>query len=281
MKTVYFNFSLDDIHPQSSKEGDDFGGDKDKGVFRYLLKLIELYPKIKITLFTTPNYIDKSNNRFIIRNIKRVLGLNYKNYWKNEPFKLTKHPKWCKWLNSIKNFEIAIHGHNHHNERKGLHQQEFHDLGNEESLRKIEDAEKIFREAGLKLSRGFRPPGWGYSEGMFEALKKLKIDFISLNKKDFPETSTYEVTKYKGLINVPQNIDINTKYDIIEETKKILQKGDFISAKGHISKHCNRDINENGLTEETFLNIKKLLEWLHQNYKVEFVTMEEMAKKLK
>ena len=277
MKTIYVNFNLDDIHPQSSSVGQDFGGDRQHGVFRHLFALIEEFPKIKITLFTTPNYIDKSNDPFLLRNIKKLFGANYRRTWVGEPFKITKHKAWCDWLNSVKNFEIALHGYNHHNESAGLHQQEFHNLTEEEAEKRIKAAEQLCKEAGLDYVRGFRPPGWGTSPGMFAALRKLKMKFVALDATHFPGSNNCKVHQYEGLTNIPQNWD--SKTGTIEDAKALLEKTNFISIKGHITEYCDKDKTFNGLSHQTIENIIKLINWLQEEYEVKFVTMEEMAKK--
>tara|TARA_Y100000310_G_C20699363_1_gene828290 strand:+ start:1267 stop:2106 length:840 start_codon:yes stop_codon:yes gene_type:complete len=279
MKKVFFNLNLDDIHPQSSVVGQDFGGDRESGVFKYLFELIAKYPKIKITLFTVPNYQDKSNDSFFVRNCKKLFGLNYRNKWKDEPFKLTKHKEWCKWLSSHKNFEIAMHGFSHHNEKFGLHQQEFESLSFEESLDRLQKAEQLFKDAGLKYVRGFRPPGWGSSNGMFEALRHLKMDFTALHAKKFPGVNNFSTTKFGDLVNVPSNWDIRT--GTIADAKRILEHGDLISADGHIAEYSDKDSTGNGINAIRVKNIIELLDWLQKEYIVEFVSMSDLVKQKK
>ena len=69
--TKYLNINIDDVHPESGNYLADCGGDMEKGVFKYILKLIEEFPRIKVTLFVTPNWIDKPNDPLLIKLAKK------------------------------------------------------------------------------------------------------------------------------------------------------------------------------------------------------------------
>jgi len=275
------NLNFDDVHPETSNDIADCGGDMEKGVFKYILSLLDEFPKLKITLFVVPNWIDKPNDPFLFKHIKKLLGLRYTNQWYGEPFRLDKHEDWCEWLNSFVEkgkIEICVHGLYHHRD-SDPHSAEFKDLSYEECKRRILLAEKIFKNAGLKYSKIFRPPGWGISEGLFKALKDLKYSIsldpiacgISINK-----LPRYSVSIYKNLINIPQNWDI--KKGKIEEAIKILEKYKFLSAKGHIQDRYGRDVVGNGLTKESYKNIRNLLIKIEERgLKVRYCMMKEIV----
>lgn len=281
VRKVYFNLSFDDIHPESSRDGTDCGGDRDDGVFKYFLKLWKIYPRLKITLFVTPNWTDRANDWFILRRIKGIIGLKYTNTWNDEPFNLLKHKEWCQWINSFLNFEILVHGYNHHADRK-LHSQEFDGMNKNECRLRLEDAENIMTNAKLLYTRGFRPPGWGISTGLFEALVELKYDFVSLDPIpcSIEGMSRYKVEMYKGLMNVPQNWDI--AYGTPDEAIVIAKKYGFLTAKGHISNYYDGEKIGNGLNEKTFSNVCLLLERLMADEEVDivFATMGDIAREM-
>ena len=275
----YLNINIDDIHPETRNYIADCGGDMERGVFKYLLKLIEEFPKIKVTLFVTPNWIDKPNDPLLIKLIKKVLGLKYTNEWKDEPFRLDKHIEWCEWLNELVrrgNVEVAIHGLYHHR-NSDPHSAEFLGLSYEECITRLLNAERIFETSGLKYVRGFRPPGWGVSEGLFKALKDLSYVFVSLDPLACEiNVPRYEVSEFNSLINIPQNWDI--KNGKIEEAFEILKKGNILSVKGHIQERYGRDKLNNGLTEESYKNVRKLLIRIEdEGLDLRFAKMEEIA----
>ena len=266
-----FNLSMDDVHPESNKHIADCGGDKEEGVFRYIIKLIEEFPDLKITLFVTPNWIDKPCDNAIIKTIKKKIGLNYTHSWEDEPFRLDKHPEWCEWLNEYVrrgNIEIAIHGLYHHRE-SDPHSAEFLDLSYEACLKRLKISEEIFKKSGLNYVKGFRPPGWGVSEGLFNALKDLNYFVISCYPTDM------KITIKNGIVNIPQNWDIMRSS--VGEGLKLLEKHGYIFAKGHIQNRYGRDYNGNGLTEKSYENIRKLLVEIEKR-DVEFIFMEKIAK---
>ena len=286
-----FNLSFDDIHPESSTIGTDCGGDMEKGVFKYLIKIIKKYPEVKITLFVTANWIDRANIKNIKFYIKRFFGMKCTRAWENEPFRLDKFRDWCSWLNSFENFEIAFHGLYHHRDKEP-HCAEFLDLDYYECLYKLKRSEEIFKNAGLKYVRGFRPPGWGVSNGLFKALKDLNYEFIACsadvktkisknaisNDAGIKGVSLIYPSYYRGLINIPQNWDI--MHSSIKRAIEIVKLNGVIGAKGHIANIYDGEIIGNGLTEESFNNIMTLLEEL-EKYDVEYLTMREIATKYK
>jgi len=282
----YLNINLDDIHPEGSRHIADCGGDMEKGVFGYVVRLIDEFPKLKFTLFVTPNWIYKPGNIAPIRWLKKLVGLQDYNIWTEEPFRLDKNKEWCEWLNEFVkkgNIEIAIHGLYHYNICYP-HSAEFRDLPYEECKRRLIMAEEIFKKAQLSYTKGFRPPGWGISEGLFKALKELNYLYVSLDPsacgisdKDLPR---YRISIYKGLVNIPQNWDI--KKGAVDEAIEILKKYRFLSAKGHIQDKYGQDYIGNGLTEESYENIRNLLlEIEKEGINVKFVTMEEVARKFR
>lgn len=275
MENTYFNLSFDDVHPESSSDGMDCGGDRDSGVFKYLIKLWEKYPKLKITLFVTPNWIDRANDPFPVKQFKRLAGLKYTKTWQDEPFLLTKHKVWCKWLNSFPNCEIAIHGYNHHTDAR-FHSQEFQNMPYDECKKRLERAECIFRESGLHYVRGFRPPGWGISDELFQALRELNYDFISIDSIPcrINNLSRYKVEKYRGLVNVPQNWDIARGTN--GEGVDIARKYGLLMAKGHISNSYDGEYIGNGLNGRTFERLCDLLDNVGRMKKVQFASMKDI-----
>lgn len=286
-----FNLNFDDIHPESSTEGSDCGGDREKGVFGYFKRIWKKYPYVKITLFVTPNWIDRSNIRFPMYYVNRLLGKKYTREWGMDTFRLDKYKDWCDWLNSFENFELAAHGLYHHRETDP-HGAEFLGMSRDECLSRLKTAEEIFSRSGLRVSRGFRPPGWGISDGLFEALRELDYEFIACSgDMNVPITQDAVVketgiknvpllypSKHCGMVNIPQNWDI--KKSDIKRALEIAKLDGLVSAKGHIAGIYDGEVIQNGLNDESFENIMALLEEL-ENFNIRYLTMHEIAQEFK
>lgn len=276
------NINFDDVHPEGSNHIADCGGDLEKGVFGYMVRLLDEFPTLKFTLFVTPNWIDKPCDHMVFKRIKKLLGLTYTKQWDNEPFRLDKHLDWCEWLNEFTKkgiMEVAVHGLYHHR-KSDPHSAEFEGLPYGECKQRLILAEKIFKDAGLRYTKGFRPPGWGISEGLFKALKEQNYLYVALDpiacKIPLNELPRYRISTYKGLINVPQNWDI--KNGKVAEGVEILKTYGLLSVKGHIQDRYGRDYIGNGLTEESYENIRAILIKLEDlDIRVQFATMEEIA----
>lgn len=282
---VLFNLNLDDIHPESSAEGTDCGGDRDRGVFGLLREMWKQFPKVRVTLFVTPDWIDRRQplwGRALRRNVRT---------WPPGTFRLDRHREWCGWLASLPNTELALHGL-HHFAPRGFHSQEFAMLDRAESLRRLRVAEEIFRNAGLRLSRGFRPPGWGVCPGMFEALRDAGFDYVAASgdstapvrpgatgsEAGVKGLPLLEPGWHAGLVNLPQNWDCATS--TVERGVEIAKAGGLISAKAHIAPAYDGEPIANGLTPAVLKRLLDLLAAL-EPYDPEFVTLEEVARKFR
>ncbi len=97
MKEILLNLNFDDFHTQTDEEGD-FGGDLENGNFRYIKALWDEFPGLKITLFTTPNWIDRPYQyHHYFYHIRKLLGIRpVVPHHNGEPFRIDKHPEWCK-----------------------------------------------------------------------------------------------------------------------------------------------------------------------------------------
>jgi len=289
MSKVYFNLNFDDLHPETSNHISDSGGDKEKGVLKWVLKLKEEFPKLKITFYATPNWRYYSGYNGIKYYLRKFLKMKTVKVWEDEPFRLDKHKDWVKWLNKQK-FEIAIHGLYHFQE-ENPQGAEFTSLNYMECIFRLKTAIKIMKNAKLKFVMGFRPPGWGFNKNLLNSLKDLNFKFIGISadvitpitknalvkETGFKNVSLLEPSLVNNLINIPQNWDvIKNDYKRMEE---IAENNGVISAKGHVFRDYGNDFNENGLCEKVYENIRESLNKLLENYDVKFVTNSFIAEK--
>lgn len=269
-EVVYFNLNFDDFHPQRDP---DFGADPSSGIFKMFLDLLEEFPGLKITQFTPANWIDRPRRGprpwYVI---KQYLGLPVVGTERGEPYRLDKHPAWCRAVKELVEqgrFEIAVHGYYHTNPRIFSHGQEFADLDAAEARRRITMAEETFRRCGIPFVKGFRPPGWGLSAGLFEALQELGYRFVA----PFPSRLKFrQVGTLEGMAVPPQN------YSIAEPPSVALQEArvyGLVFAKGHITYRYGSEVLDNGINERTWENLRTVLRLLNERYQVRYVTMSE------
>lgn len=271
-KKIKFNLNFDDLHPQSDNEIQDFGGDREKGVLKELFLLMKEYPKIKIDFFTPADWIYKPVRPFFIRHICRLLGIKNPKY-EISKFRLDQHKDWCQWVNKYvdtKNFEICYHGLEHYNPTSRAQSAEFEGISYESAKLKLEKMEKIFKKSGIKHVKGFRPPGWGKSEGLIKAVKERNYDFISLKPSRHRES---EVSYIQGIKHVPQN------WSIKESSKlgvQIAKESGILLAKGHITNNYGRNPIGNGITKKHIDNVRQVLKKLEKSYEIEFIFLSEL-----
>jgi peptidoglycan/xylan/chitin deacetylase (PgdA/CDA1 family) len=179
------SIGIDDVHPESSLDPEkvDFGGDMDYGNFRYLNELISEMNQIKITLFVTPNWIARPDWPSGKLSFLRLLFRRVHSYPINT-FKIDheKYKSWCTWLaNKVLTgkFEVALHGLYHYNPISRFTSQEFSGESLKGCLQKLDEAEKILDNAKIPYVKGLRPPGWGITKELLEALIKKRYLFLA------------------------------------------------------------------------------------------------------
>jgi peptidoglycan/xylan/chitin deacetylase (PgdA/CDA1 family) len=273
-KIILFNLNFDDFHPQTDRDGD-FGGDLDDGNFKYIKAIWEEFPELKITMFTTPNWIDTPYRlHHYFYHLRRIL--RFKEIvpsLKNEPFRLDKHPECCNKIRELINenkIEIAIHGYYHYNPKLVIHGQEFQNLSYEESKKRILLAEEILQKVNLPFVKIFRPPGWGISEGLLKALKELNYQAIAVHSSS---SRTYEIGEYYGLKTIHQNYSISEKPEIALEQA---EKRGVVLAKGHMCYNYGKEIIENGLCEKNYMNLRDALYLLNQKFEIKFIFLSDL-----
>jgi len=246
-----FSLDFDDLHPESG-----FGLEKD---FQYLFKLKEMFPKLKTTFYLTSNWIFKPQN--IFRKGLSIIGIQKPAKWNDEPFRLDKNVKWCKWITDCvdkKIFEICIHGYYHFG-KKHPFQCEFQFLDETETEERIKMALDIFDKTEIPYVKGFRAPGWGWNPFMIKILKKYGFKFISHNEN------------VKGLHNLIFNADV--KKTTLDDSKEILRKGNILLFHGHTGGYLN-----NITDKKSFENLKDVLKGL--DGKVKYLSHEELANQI-
>lgn len=184
-KKFAISMAVDDVHPESSwdEEGLDYGGEMEKGNFGYLTELVSRISQLKVTLFIPPDWTIRPDS--FSGSVLSLFNLvRRRRSYPRGRFRLDseKQKDWCSWLKAkilTGNFEVAVHGLTHFSSsapRAGL---EFHGLSKEEAMVRISEAENIFKKAGIPFVKGFRPPGWHWSNELVQAVDSLGYLFFA------------------------------------------------------------------------------------------------------
>ena len=240
------------------------------------MELLKLFPFIGITHFMIPQFIP-SDYYYIKKQHYSILN--------------TANKEWLayyKTLASNYNIEFASHGLYHRQAENLLFARhtEFAYLNYKESLQRLTDSISTFHKAGIHPI-GFRAPGWDMNSdlSLIDAISAAGLKYAGLSSYDGGLNSTMQRVSYyhpvllNGIINFPDNINIDWPLDNIKDTiRKIVDMNGIIAIKGHFSKH----ILTNSLSEVNFLKLIEIIKFIRSEYKeaVEFATFKDVYEKI-
>lgn len=275
-KTIFVNLNFDDFHPQRDSEGD-FGDIGLSGNLEKIVQLTDEFPGLIVSLFTVANWIDRPY-RYHRYNyfLREILGIRpVVRSHQSEPFLLSKHDLWCEKVSELiseQKIEIANHGYFHHNPRSRIHGQEFHNLSEEESRKRILLAEEEFKKNNIKFIKAFRPPGWGINKSLVKVLKELDYKiYAPLSSR----SKTFEIKKDNDLIILPQNWSIR---ESPKEALELAEKFGAVYMKGHMVYKYGKEIIENGINEDFWQNLRITLRLLNDKYNIKYLSLEDITK---
>jgi hypothetical protein len=272
-KTAAVCFSVDDIHPATSRDGCDTGGDLAAGALGSLMRLLQRHPQLKATLCVTPDWRLDSliPDTRVLRHIPWVR--RHVHWTRLRPtglFRIDRHPQFVAYLNSLERCEIVPHGlhHAHVGPRFAV---EFQDETEQQCIAILARALGIFRAAGLRFVRGCAPPGWEAPPALIAALGALDFDFLSSARDLETPVAREALTARSGLTGVsliyPQLIGtgglvhLSSNFQAtssVERAVRILELGGLLHVKAHIFKSGNGHVMGDGL-DERYCNYLDLL----------------------
>jgi predicted deacetylase len=172
--------SIDDVHPATSSDEYEAGGDLARGALGRLERLLDRHPRLHATLFVTPDW----RLRHLLPTRKwlaRIPGLRDVVHWapirRAGHFRVDRFPAFVAHLNGMRNVEVAVHGltHSHPGPRMAV---EFQRQNRGECLELLRAAADIFGRAGLRYVRGFQPPAWNAPLALLDALRDAGFQFL-------------------------------------------------------------------------------------------------------
>ncbi|HTC52652.1 MAG TPA: DUF2334 domain-containing protein [Steroidobacteraceae bacterium] len=272
-KTAAICFSVDDIHPATSRDAYEAGGDLEAGAMGRLLRLQRRHRHLKATLCVTPDWRLDSlvADGVLLRHIPWINRLVH--HSRLQPpgrFRLDRHPEFVAFLNGLERCEIVPHGlhHAHVGPRRAV---EFQDQEEEHCAAIVQRGLEIFALAKLRFVRGYVPPAWNAPPALIAALSRLGFQFITSARDLRTAVSPAALTAMNGLNGVslihPQTVGSGRLVHLpcnfqatsaVERAVEILEMGGLLHIKAHIFKTDGRHVMADGL-DELYCNYLDLL----------------------
>jgi hypothetical protein len=255
-------FSIDDVHPGKSTDCYEAGGDLGKGALGHVEWLLERHPRLRVTLFTTPDWREMSpmpTRKFLAR-VPYVRDHVYlMKVRRRGEMRLDRHPGFVAYLRGLPRTEIGVHGLHHIHPGRTVFV-EFQNQGVRACKRALEQALGIFRDAGLEVVSGVGPPGWNAPPALLEAMVQLGLTFVASARDIVTPVSADARTKMSGINGVSlvypdlvaggRLIHLTTNFQAtstLERALGILEVGGLLSVKGHIIKNAMGQISVDGV----------------------------------
>jgi len=194
-------FNVDDVHPATSQDEFDAGGDLGRGALGRLERLLDRHPKLRVTLFVTPDW----RLRRLVPTRKwltRIPFLRERIHWApltpRGHFRLDRFPEFVAYLNALPRTDCAVHGlhHAHPGPRMAV---EFQEQTRSKCSALLQEARRIFATAGLRHVQGFAPPAWGTPPSLCEALSEADFHFVTSARDLDTPVSEHARTAMSGL----------------------------------------------------------------------------------
>ena len=170
-------------------EFDDFNPKETVNCIEYIDSLVSLFPKIKLTMFTSALYERKA---------------------------LFSDKVWCfRVREHIKNnnLRLAVHGLYHT-------QEEFKHKSYDDAKLSLVIAESVFNVSDLSFIKVFRGPHWGINENTYNALIDLQYKFVYTH-----ESYNHLSAKFLNIKNVYYNWNLKDDFNLVESTDFVIGHG--------------------------------------------------------
>lgn len=257
-------FHIDDIHPGRSIDPYEAGGDLDQGALRHVLWLLDRHPRLQVTLFTTPDWREKSPvpTRRILARIPMLRDRMFlAPIHPAGTMRLDRHPEFVAFLRSMPRTEIALHGlqHIHRGPRIPV---EFQEQSAEECRTAIRRGLAIFRAAGLPTPVGMTPPGFAAPPALLRAMAAEGMSYVASARDIRTPVRPDAAASMTGLTGVPlyhpaavENgalVHVPTNFQATSPAERAIQivtAGGLLSIKAHIIKDALGHIALDGMDE--------------------------------
>jgi len=290
-------FSIDDVHPGTSADHYDGGGDLGKGALGLVTELLERHPDLHVTLFTTADWREISPTPHPV--LAKIPVLRDRMFLSTTlpvgTRQIDRHPEFVAYLKGMPRTEIGLHGLHHIHVGPLLHV-EFQDESVAEHSRKLRRMLEIFDASGLTYVRGMCPPGWNAPPRLLTAMRDLGLAFVASARDIRSEITPDAVTNMSGLkgcslihptridggplLHFTSNFQATSRW---ERAKAIIEAGGLLAVKAHIIKDAMGHIALDGV-DPVYCNFLDLLfARLRQEYgdSLWWTTMGDIAQRVR
>ena len=298
-------FSVDDIHPAGSADTFDAGGDLGHGVLGRVERLLERNPRLRITLFVTPDW-----RRMALvgtrKWLTRVPLLRERIHWAplapRRRFRVDRFPDFVAYLNSLPRTDCAVHGL-HHAHRGPRLTTEFQGQSRRRCRALVQEARRIFQSAGLRHVPGFAAPTWNTPPALWAALTDEDFNFVASARDLDTPVSAGARTAMSGLRGASliqptwvacqpdgsagaaagrRLVHFSTNFQAtspLERACAIVEAGGLLLIKAHIFKHGGGITMRDGLDDDYCAYLERLWQELDQRYgdSLWWTSLEEVA----
>lgn len=297
-KTAAVCFSIDDVHPASSRDDYETGGDLGAGALGRVENLLRQHQELQVTLFVTPNWRPKGLVRRLSP-LTYIPGLREKAIWPTvhppDKMRLDRHPEFVAYLNRMPRIEVAMHGlhHLHAGPRFAV---EFQEQSRDECADMLRTGVGIFDAAGLQHSGGFQPPAWNMPDALAAALGDLQFSYVSSGRDLHTPVTSGALTDMSGLRGVsliyPQHLPaddllhFSANFQASSTPQRafdIIDCGGLLSIKAHIFKSGGGHTMIDGMDDLYCNYLDLLFSTLEQRYgdSLWWTSMGEISKRLR
>ena len=285
--------TVDDIFPGRRNAPFEAGGDLEKGVLGRLNWLLARHPRLRITLFVTPDWREISPTpRSLLRHVPMLREHVYlAPILAKGTMDLRQHPAFCACLGAMPRTEIALHGL-HHIHRGPRLAMEFQHQSVAVCAAMLRAAKQIFTEAGLAFSPGLQPPGWNLPPALRAACVQEGMEWVASGRDlRSPVSATARVASgfglegasllfpqrtAEGLLHFPTNFQATSP---AERAFAILDEGGILSIKAHATKFVPGHVHVDGIDRLYMNYLDRLFCDIEDRYgdAVAWPTMGEVA----
>ena len=287
-------FTIDDVHPGTSQDPYEAGGDLGRGALGNLESILNAHDQVRATLFVTPDWreISPVPTRTIrsripwVRDRVLLAPIHPKG-----AMRLDRHADFVAYLAGLKRTEIALHGL-HHVHAGPLLPMEFQGESVARCTSILREAMQIFADAGLDAPRGMTPPSWNAPPALLDAMEDVGLTYVASacdlgtavdiaatnhgsGLRDVPAFAPIALPG-RRLVHIPTNYRATSTWD---RAAAILDAGGLLSVKAHIVKNALGIVALDGLDEAYATQLIELFGRITAEFgdSVWWATMNEVA----
>lgn len=288
--------SIDDVHPGRSSDAYEAGGDLGDGALGHVAWLLERHPRLRVTLFTTPDWRELS--AFPTRRLRARVPLLRDRVMLAPTLppgtmQLDRHPDFVAYLRSLPRTEVGLHGLHHVNRGVRI-PAEFRGRGQAECAEMLRRALVIFDAAGLAKPRGMSPPSWDIDDPLASAMISVGLDYVASARDLLTPVADDATTAMSGmqgvpllhptlvfggrLVHVPSNFSATNPLD---RALELAAAGGLVGIKAHIVKMAFGHVMLDGVDALYRNYLDVVLSELEDRFgdRLWFATMAEIAER--